>query len=677
MREQMVARADLVDFLEQYGKHARNDVYAQLRRRRDGKSIYVPVEEPLTRQVLEQHLSGQQPIGLYLFKGELTRMGAFDMDSHTGEGDPVKMRGLALRMAGALAEKGVRSFAVQSGGGHGVHLTALFEHPQEARLVRALLISVAAEAGLKVGTNGISEGEVEVFPKQDRVLEGKFGNLLAVPFSRKSVPLSANMEPIALSSYTAPKIADIANSGPVPKVAMAASEPAAPSASVDDAGMDMEAKRSIAALKKVDADDYDRWIKAGLILKDRFDEAGYSLWEDWSRTSAKFLSAEDCRARWDGLTPTGEIGLGTLMSWANGARDVADSPKPERPREWLSQYIVGAADLAKMELVPREFVVEPFLTSNSLSMIYAERGLGKTWFALSLACAIARGEAFLDYDVPKARWVLYIDGEMPLVDLQARVRALSAAPPENFMLLPSETLFREARPLNLHDPVDQQAIELALVHLEADGRRPEVLFFDNLSSLTGGVDENDNSALDKLLQWLIGLRHKGYTVVLVHHAGKNGTQRGASRREDLLDTSISLRQPPEDSEIHQGAHFQMMFPKTRGRRPSPHILELRLMENHGEVAWLFNEPRKVDRGLELLRIIWEQQVKTQKELADIAHVSAGAISQQCTKLRKAGNLGAGSAALEVTLAGKEAILEAWPELEGKMRKQGDLLRDII
>ena len=36
-----------------------------------------------------------------------------------------------------------------------------------------------------------------------------------------------------------------------------------------------------------------------------------------------------------------------------------------------------------------------------------------------------------------------------------------------------------------------------------------------------------------------------FSVLIVHHAGKGGQQRGTSRREDVLDTSISLRHPED------------------------------------------------------------------------------------------------------------------------------------
>jgi hypothetical protein len=43
-----------------------------------------------------------------------------------------------------------------------------------------------------------------------------------------------------------------------------------------------------------------------------------------------------------------------------------------------------------------------------------------------------------------------------------------------------------------------------------------------------------------------------------HHAGTNGRQRGASRREDALDTVIALRRP-EDYSPEQGADSKFIL----------------------------------------------------------------------------------------------------------------------
>jgi hypothetical protein len=85
----------------------------------------------------------------------------------------------------------------------------------------------------------------------------------------------------------------------------------------------------------------------------------------------------------------------------------------------LRRYITSAAEFARRDIPPREKIVDPWLPTSSLSMIFAPRGLGKTWLALSLSTAISRGEDFLSFDVPTPRTVLYVDGEMALADLDS------------------------------------------------------------------------------------------------------------------------------------------------------------------------------------------------------------------------------------------------------------------
>ena len=63
--------------------------------------------------------------------------------------------------------------------------------------------------------------------------------------------------------------------------------------------------------------------------------------------------------------------------------------------------------------------------------------------------------------------------------------------------------------------------------------------------------------------WLLKLRRRNISVLVVHHAGKGGEQRGTSRREDVLDTSISLKLPTDYSAA-EGARFEVHYEKHRG-----------------------------------------------------------------------------------------------------------------
>ena len=91
----------------------------------------------------------------------------------------------------------------------------------------------------------------------------------------------------------------------------------------------------------------------------------------------------------------------------------------------------------------------------------------------------------------------------------------------------------------------------------------DLLIADNLSSLTAVIRDNDAESWGPIQDWLLRLRRRGMSGLIVHHAGKGGQQRGTSRREDVLDTSISLRRP-EDYTPSEGARFEVHFEKHRG-----------------------------------------------------------------------------------------------------------------
>lgn len=340
----------------------------------------------------------------------------------------------------------------------------------------------------------------------------------------------------------------------------------------------------------------------------------------------------------------------------------------------LRRHILSAEELDELPIEPREFVVEPIFVKGGLFMMYAERGLGKTWFALQASIDIAQGDDFFGFEVPSPRFVLYVDGEMSLAELQSRIRSLGGEKATRLLLLPSERLFQEDRPLNISNVDDQARIVAALDELEKEGAGPDLVVFDNLSSLSGGVDENDNSALDGLLRWLVKIKHKKIAVLLVHHAGKSGDQRGASRREDLLDTSIALvRRKKGDDDLvrHRGAEFVVRFMKTRGKAPARNDFLLQLTEiPEGGVEWVVNDAPNVSQRDNVLRFIARESPSNQRKIADGLGLSTGRISQLCSQLRDAGHLK--QVGLSITAIGRQRLLRLWPNLAGEITSQDDL-----
>ncbi len=81
--------------------------------------------------------------------------------------------------------------------------------------------------------------------------------------------------------------------------------------------------------------------------------------------------------------------------------------------------------------------------------------------------------------------------------------------------------------------------------------------------MAGGLRENEADDWEGLQRYFLSLRRAGKHVLVLHHAGKGGQQRGTSRREDVLDTVIALRRPA-DYETAQGARFEVHLEKARG-----------------------------------------------------------------------------------------------------------------
>ena len=218
---------------------------------------------------------------------------------------------------------------------------------------------------------------------------------------------------------------------------------------------------------------------------------------------------------------------------------------------------VGLQDFLALEVPPREFLLAPILPERSLSMLYAPRGIGKSWLGLSIGLAVASGGPVLHWNAPRPRRVLFVDGEMVLSDLQVRLNSILAGlgteiPNDGFRVLAAD---HSELGINLGSAEGQQELERHLNEVD-------LLILDNLSTLMANGSEGASDAWLPMQNWLLRLRRKGVAVLLVHHAGVNGRQRGTSRREDALDLVIGLRRPADYSP-EQGARFEVHVEKAR------------------------------------------------------------------------------------------------------------------
>jgi hypothetical protein len=246
----------------------------------------------------------------------------------------------------------------------------------------------------------------------------------------------------------------------------------------------------------------------------------------------------------------------------------------------LAASLVSSVDLLALTVPPKAPYLD-WLTERALVMVYGPRGVGKTYWLLELAICLAMPRPFLTWPVHIQAPVLFVDGEMALDSLQKRLRQLAGEhPPPGLHFLPSELVYaRSGRDLTLTGSPDRLAIDAML-----EEHTIKVLILDNVSCLFPGLDESKKQDWEPINAWLIRLRHRGVTVVVGHHAGKNGQQRGTSGREDNLDTVIVLT-PPPGHQAEDGCHVHLRFEKSRGvKGPTVQALDVRLEDSaHGHV----------------------------------------------------------------------------------------------
>ena len=241
-------------------------------------------------------------------------------------------------------------------------------------------------------------------------------------------------------------------------------------------------------------------------------------------------------------------------NWCNGA-----IPENAPLHQFPKPVVVTSTGLLSAHFPERRRLLSPWLLSQSLSMIYAPRGIGKTHFSLGIAHALGTGGEFLGWKVAAPVGVLFLDGEMPGADLRERweriIASTGQSDDEGMVQFMTPDLQPNGIMPNLHTPHGQHSITHA-------AEAAQVIIVDNISALVRGGKENEGESWQPVAEWALQMRSSGRSVVFVHHAGKGGQQRGTSKREDLLDTVIALRRPA-DYVPDQGARFEVHFEKAR------------------------------------------------------------------------------------------------------------------
>jgi RecA-family ATPase len=310
--------------------------------------------------------------------------------------------------------------------------------------------------------------------------------------------------------------------------------------------------------------------------------------------------------------------------------------------------IMTVKDFMEYKMKPMELILDPILISSSLSIIFSEKGVGKTFFCLEMAYAIASGNNFLQYKTLKPIKVLYIEGETQSQATQARIRSIIKRNndyiPDNFSIfspkffenkdlcfksdnkLDENEYYKNDYMLDLDNNYDRKLIENKILEEKFD-----LVFFDNLSSLRMNSDENNAADHNHFLAWIRGLRNKDISIILVAHEGKGYSDRdkkrsvrGSSKISDYLDLSLNLSAEKEPG------HVKIRFDKNRHLHPKDaQPFTVFYTESDGfSYVGKYADPKKVEAD-ELAEQIAQlsDSGKKNKEIATILNISESKVSR--------------------------------------------------
>ena len=149
---------------------------------------------PLTEDIILKHLKGEITVGIYpLLPGNLCNFLAIDFDKKTYEKDVSAFWSIC-------DELDIPVYVERSRSGNGAHVWIFFEESISARIARKmgniLLTKTMEKASLELDSYD------RLFPNQDTMPKGGFGNLIALPFQGNS---SKNGNTVFVDKYFEPQ----------------------------------------------------------------------------------------------------------------------------------------------------------------------------------------------------------------------------------------------------------------------------------------------------------------------------------------------------------------------------------------------------------------------------------------------------------------------------------------
>jgi hypothetical protein len=294
---------------------------------------------------------------------------------------------------------------------------------------------------------------------------------------------------------------------------------------------------------------YDDWLTVGMAIHCETRGEGFEIWEQWSLDSSKYSNREYNEDRWRSFGKNGgaQVTGRTLVKLANdhGAKISLNAPASPDEFEDMVEEALDAAETTGLRFTfepvhqfssatALPWIIKGVLPKAGLAVIYGASGSGKSFAALDMCFAIARGQDWRGKRTRQGK-VAYIAAE-GAEGFRKRLAAYAMHHSVDLTTVPMTVL--NAAP-NLMEVKD--AKDLAAGVLASGGA--DVIVVDTFAQTTPGANENAGEDVGKALGHCKRLHElTGALVVLIHHSGKDASKgaRGWSGLRAAADAELEI-----------------------------------------------------------------------------------------------------------------------------------------
>jgi len=292
---------------------------------------------------------------------------------------------------------------------------------------------------------------------------------------------------------------------------------------------------------------YEDWRNVGMAVHHETEGEGFDIWHEWSMNSPKYTTQEYCQAKWNsfGINTSAEYTtMGTILQMirdAGGETGLETASADEF--EALPMPVGGKYRIESWEEVrarPRKtaWLIKGFLPKAVLGVMFGASTTGKSFVALDMACAIARGADWNGHRVNKGR-VLYVVAE----GADGFIQRMDAYDHQHGV---------EKREIDLITGMVPNLTEVAQVTdliKDIKAREPyQVIIMDTFAQMTAGINENSGEDMGVALEQCKRIaRISGAMVLLIHHSGKDAAKgaRGWSGLRAAADVELEVTRSDE------------------------------------------------------------------------------------------------------------------------------------